>query len=238
MKTGMMKADFNNTAVVIPAYNAAQYLDELIGRIVRFFPKQQIFIIDDYSDDKTYEICESEGLNVYRFSSNRGKGAALQQGFEMAIDEGYKYAFTIDSDLQHKPEDFPIFIDRQNLSAADLVIGRRKLKLPKMPFLRVCSNSLTSLIVSLVVGSKIYDSQSGFRLYKLEPLKNMNFRSQRYQFETEVIIKLAKQKRVIDFVPIEVIYDGQCSHISHIRDIVNFVNIILYEVRNNKMEKT
>lgn len=232
----MMRADFENTAIVVPAYNAAKYLDELIRRIARFFPKQQIIIIDDSSDDDSFAICKQNGVIVHRFTSNRGKGAALQQGFNMAIENGYQYAFTIDSDLQHQPEDFPIFIERQNVTTADMVIGCRALKLPKMPFLRVCSNRLTSSIVSLVVGSRIYDSQSGFRLYKLEPLKKMRFRSQRYQFETEVIIKTAKQNGIIDFVPIEVIYDGQSSHISHMRDIANFVRVILSEI-TNKMEK-
>ncbi len=228
-----MKADWLNTTVVIPIYNSQQYLGELFERIMLYFPKEQIFAVNDASEDNSLKICEKNGVNVIDIPDNTGKGNALQQGFAAAFKRGFSFAFSIDSDLQHKPEDFEVFLDKQNEEEADLVIGKRDFSRDKMPLPRICSNATTSKIVSIFTQQKILDSQSGYRLYNLAAIKDFNFRTKRYQFETEVIIKIAKAGGLIDFVPIDTIYDGQKSNISHLRDIKNFVNIVLYEAFNN-----
>jgi hypothetical protein len=113
------------------------------------------------------------------------------------------------------------------------VIGKRDFSRDKMPLPRIASNATTSKIVSIFTQQKILDSQSGYRLYNLNFIKDFQFKTKRYQFETEVIIKIAKAGGLIDFVPIDTIYDGQKSYISHLRDIKNFVNIVLQEAFEN-----
>ncbi len=126
----------------------------------------------------------------------------------------------------------PKFIAKQNENEADLVIGMREFSPDIMPVHRVMSNTITSKIVSLVAGKNILDSQSGYRLYSLDKLAGLKFVSNRYQFETEVILKLAKLESQIEFVPIPTIYNGQESHISNFRDIGNFVKIVIHEMIN------
>ena len=227
-----MKADWKNTAVVVPIYNSEKYLPELLKRIMEYFPLESIFAVNDASEDNSNNICKKISLNLIDLTINCGKGNALQKGFEAAIDEGYKFAFTIDSDLQHKPEDFPDFIQKQNELDLELVIGKRDFSHKKMPFHRICSNTLTSWVVSRASKQKILDSQCGFRLYNLEILKGMKFQTKRYQFETEIILKIAKRNGKVGFTPIETIYDGQKSYISGWRDIKNFIKIVLYEMKN------
>lgn len=224
-----MKADWKNSAVVIPIYNSEEYLGELFRRIFLYFPKEQVFAVNDASTDGSEAICREYQVHLITISDNQGKGNALQEGFDAARDNGFKFAFSIDSDLQHKPEDFALFLSKQNEEEADLVIGKRDFSSDKMPFPRICSNTTTSKIVSIFTQQNILDSQSGYRLYNLELIQEFSFRTKRYQFETEVIIKLAKAGGLIDFVPIETIYDGQKSHISNLREIKNFVNVILHE---------
>lgn len=231
-----MKADQRNTAVVVPIFNSAEYLEELFERIFKFFPKENIFAINDASEDNSAGFCETSGVNVINIPVNSGKGNALQIGFNAAVKKGFKFAFSIDSDLQHKPEDFPDFFKKQNDYKFDLVIGKRDFSRSKMPFPRICSNRLTSCIVSLKTRQKIADSQCGFRLYNLDIIKDFKFRTKRYQFETEIIIKIAKAGGRIGFVPIATIYDGQRSYISHFRDIKNFIEIVCYEMIH-KLEK-
>ncbi len=227
-----MKANKQNTAIVIPVYNSEKYLDELITKILYFFPKENIFAIDDGSSDNSAEICSSFGINLSKLSQNSGKGSALKKGFEEAIMNDFVFAITLDSDLQHDPNQIPVFIKKQNEKEADLIIGKRNFSIKKMPFPRICSNTLTSFVVSLVTGYKIYDSQSGYRLYNLNLIKNLKFVSEKYQFETEIILKFAKLKAKIDFVKIETIYKGQKSYISHFRDIMNFIKIVIHEIKN------
>jgi glycosyltransferase involved in cell wall biosynthesis len=217
-------------AVIVPIYNAEKYLVELIARIARQIPRQNIIAINDASQDSSARICEDLQIQTINFPLNRGKGAALQAGFHSAIEQGFSHAFSIDSDLQHLPEDIPRFLQQLEKTEADLIIGRRQFSLKSMPWPRIFSNTTTSKIVSWVSKTKIYDSQSGYRLYHLDPLKKMIFRSQRYQFETEIILKLAKKKCKFSFVEIDTIYTDQVSYISHFRDIANFIKIVCYEL--------
>jgi len=224
-----MKANWGNSAVVIPIYNSEKYLDELFDRILKYFPIEHVFAVNDASTDGSENICRKFDVNLINIAENTGKGNALQEGFNAAFGKRFYFAFSIDSDLQHKPEDFDIFLKKQNEEQADLVIGKRDFSRDKMPLPRIASNATTSKIVSIFTQQKILDSQSGYRLYNLETIKDFNFITKRYQFETEVIIKIAKAGGLIDFVPIDTIYSGQISHISHLRDIKNFVNIVLHE---------
>ncbi|NQV18850.1 MAG: glycosyltransferase family 2 protein [Armatimonadetes bacterium] len=225
-----MKADWKNTAVIVPIYNSSKYLEELFRRIFYIFPAGSVYAINDASTDNSTEICKVSGVNLINVPINRGKGNALNVGFKEAITDGFKFAFSIDSDLQHKPENFPGFLEKQNKDEIDLLIGRRILSNRKMPFMRICSNSITSKIVSIITKQKILDSQCGFRLYNLDSIKGFKFRTKRYQFETEVILKLAKAGGKTGFIEIETIYDGQKSYISHLRDIKNFIKIVVYEI--------
>lgn len=228
-----MKANWQNTAVVIPVYNSENYLPQLFDRVLKYYSTHQIFAVNDASEDNSLQICKKFDLNLIDVPQNTGKGNALQEGFEAAGRKGFNFAFSIDSDLQHKPEDFEKFLKKQNEEEADLVIGKRDFSRDKMPLPRIASNATTSRIVSIFTQQKILDSQSGYRLYNLDFIKDFKFKTKRYQFETEVIIKIAKAGGLIDFVPIDTIYDGQKSYISHLRDIKNFVNIVLQEAFGN-----
>lgn len=219
--------------MIIPVFNSEKYLPELFERVFRYFPKEQVFAINDGSEDNSPKICNEYEVNLIDFSQNSGKGMALQAGFREARQKGFEFAFSIDSDLQHKPEEFAIFFRKQNVEEAVLVIGKRDFSRDKMPLPRIASNATTSKIVSIFTQQKILDSQSGYRLYNLNFIKDFQFKTKRYQFETEVIIKIAKAGGLIDFVPIDTIYDGQKSYISHLRDIKNFVNIVLQEAFEN-----
>ncbi len=224
--TKSLSADFNNTAVVIPIYNCARYLPDLIKRVKVHFPGDQIFVINDASTDNSFSLASGLGINVIDFETNLGKGAALQAGLDRCCQKGYNYAITLDGDLQHLPEEIPAFLKEQNTKTSDLVIGKRLFQLSEMPLMRICSNGLTSLIVSLVTGMKIKDSQSGYRLYSLALYSQFKYHSSRYQFETEIILKYAREKALIDFIPIKTIYGDQTSHIIHFRDIANFIKIV------------
>jgi len=235
----MKEADWKNTAVIIPVYNSESHLEELFNRILKFFSKKQIFAVNDASQDNSEEICRSFKVNVINFPVNSGKGFALQKGFQVAISAGYDFSFVIDSDLQHEPEEFPNFLKMQSKNNFEIIIGRRDFSLNQMPFPRVFSNSVTSGIVSLFTGHKIEDSQSGFRLYDLGIIRELKFRTRRYQFETEIIMKFVEKGARIGFVPIKTIYNDEKSHISHFRDIIYFLDVIIYEkiLKGFKKEK-
>jgi glycosyltransferase involved in cell wall biosynthesis len=222
-----MKSNIENTIIVVPIYNGAKHLKELFSRINKVEPKLKIIAINDASKDNTKSILAEADVISINFTENKGKGAALQAGFLKAIELGFDYAVSIDCDLQHEPEDIPNFMKMQNITDANLVIGRRSFKLGDMPPARIFSNSTTTAMVSKIMGQKVYDSQSGYRLYDLNIVKQLQFETNRYQFETEILLKYKKFNPKLAFVDILTIYQDEVSYISHGRDILNFIKILL-----------
>jgi len=224
-----LKADKTNTAVIIPVYNAERHLPELYRQLLTHFPAEQLIFVNDCSTDNSGKLCEGFRTNYREFKINQGKGAALQAGFQIAIEKGFEFAFSIDADLQHDPAEIPNFLKKQNETNSAMIIGKRDFNVT-MPWQRKFSNSTTSKVVSIVTKQDIVDSQSGYRLYQLDPIKKLSFKSTRYQFETEIIIKFAKLGAQIKFVPIQTIYNDEVSYISHFRDIGNFIAIVWHEL--------
>jgi len=220
-------ASIENTAIVMPVYNSEKHLISLISQLLEHFPANQIIAVDDGSGDNSAQICRNQGITLIAFEQNRGKGAALLAGMKNAWQAGYKFAITIDSDEQHKPCHLPEFITRQQQTKAAMVIGKRDFNPRIMPLSRIWSNKLTSFMVSITVRQKVTDSQCGYRLYYLEPVMNMNLVSSRYQFETEILLKMARAKYLIADTNIDTVYGNEISHINHLRDIKNFINILV-----------
>jgi len=224
--SNFIQADRNNTVVILPVFNSASHLNRLIPDLLQFFPKDQIFAVNDGSSDNSSDICHSFQIKTIDFDYNLGKGAALWEGIKKAMQEGYLYAFSLDSDEQHLPEHIPQFFNIMNSTQAGLVIGNRDFNPDLMPWQRILSNQITSLLVSISFGQKIPDSQCGYRLYSLTPLKKFMPKTLRYQFETEILLHYAQENVPISSTPIKTVYADEISYINHLRDIWNFVAVI------------
>ena len=222
-----MKANIENTLIVIPVYNNARYITKLYQKINNIYQNAHLLFINDGSTDRSLEIMQILALNVLDLKKNKGKGFALKTGFEYAKTNKFQYVITMDSDLQHDPNYLPNFFITQNVENADLVIGFRDFSFQNMPFARVFSNAITSSIVSYKTGVEIMDSQSGYRLYNLDYYDKRNIITDKYQMETEILLSYIKQKALIAHTEIPVIYGEENSNISHLRDILNFIKIII-----------
>lgn len=100
-----------NICVVVPTYNNEKTIIEVVDKIFDYC--EDIIIVDDGSRDKTKQLLskyKTEGINIVRHQTNKGKGKALKTGLTTARKLGFKYAITIDSDGQHYPEDIPYFV--------------------------------------------------------------------------------------------------------------------------------
>jgi len=223
----LQDADHENIALILPVYNSEKHLNSLISQLLEHFPANQIIAVDDGSSDNSAQICRNKEITLIEFEQNRGKGAALLAGMKKAWQAGYKFTITIDSDEQHKPCHLPEFIIRQQQTKAAMVLGKRDFNSRIMPLPRIWSNKLTSFMVSITVRQKVADSQCGYRLYYLKPVMDMKLVSSRYQFETEILLKMAKAKYLLADTDIDTVYGEETSHINHLRDIKNFINILI-----------
>lgn len=213
--------------ILIPAYNAQRTLPDLLRQIqsLKSAP-QHIFVVDDGSTDRTAEVIGQAGVTLLQNAVNRGKGHALRRGFRLFMEQSDSaYLLCLDADLQHPPHMAADFL-AQARSGVKIVIGRRKRSPQHMPLMRIVSNTLTSAILSLLLGQKIHDSQCGYRLIERSVLEEIQLTEDGFQLETEFIIESVKRGHSIRFVPIPTIYNHQDSYINHLGDTLRFIKLV------------
>lgn len=210
--------------VLIPAYNSGKYLDELIPRCRKYVCDENLLFVNDGSTDDTLALLKKHGVNYITFPENRGKGAALKAGYAYGIERGYRSVLTLDSDLQHLPEDLPAFFALDN--GQRIVIGTRRMDLSIMPFARWLTNNLTSMIISVFSTQRVRDSQSGYRLIPTKVLRAIPLKTVGYDFESELLFKAGALLVAVAEVEIATIYEGSTSYIHPLRDTKRFVRQI------------
>jgi glycosyltransferase involved in cell wall biosynthesis len=186
-------------SVVIPARNEEKNIGKVIQAIRKVSGKFQIIVIDDGSTDRTGEVARSKGCDVYRLKENRGKGYACRLGASRA--KGDRIVF-IDADGQFYPEEIPRLAER--LDSCDIAIGARKMK--SVPVQRRISNSFARRLVNSIAGRKYKDALCGFRAAKKDAFEKLGLEKDRYEFESEMLIKAAKRGLRVCEVPVKVRY--------------------------------
>ena len=204
---------------VIPAFNAANSLPGLLHRIKSRIA--DILVVDDGSVDQTSSVALQTGVNVLRHKINKGKGAALKTGFASALVSSFDAVITIDADGQHDPDDIPRFIQAHADSCADVIIGSRRENKGGMPWPRRISNWSTSRILSSILNTEIEDSQCGYRLISRAVLESVKLDSDKFDLESEIIIKAVRAGFKIRFLHVKSNYDTASG--SHIRPLIDTI---------------
>jgi glycosyltransferase involved in cell wall biosynthesis len=212
--------------VLIPAYNASLTISELIENTSKFVDKSSIVVIDDGSKDQTFEIAKNAGAMVLKHERNRGKGEALKTGFKYAQRKDHDALITMDADLQHDPSSIKNFLQKANENINDIIIGTRDINLKKMPLARWLTNNLCSVILSILSGQRVRDSQSGYRLISTQVLKKVKLKAKKYDLESEILVKAGRAGFKIDSVPIRTIYRGSKSFINPFVDTGRFIKVM------------
>ena len=216
-------------SILIPVYNAEKSLPILLDKINHIDKKpEKIYVVDDGSCDSTSEMIEKFPVHGIKLEKNKGKGYALRVGFNKFLDSGdSEYLICMDADLQHPPKSIPDFLSFAENTHMDLIIGARKISPRTMPFHRVMSNKITSIILSWITGLDIPDSQCGFRLIHREFLKSLKLNERGFQAESEMILIAAGMKKRIGFIPIPTVYHSGTSNINLVSDTLRFIRLIL-----------
>ena len=192
--------------IVIPTYNEDQVIQDVI-REIQAAGYRNIIIVDDGSADDTYaKALAMPGVVVLRHHLNRGKGAATKTGIEAAKMLGANIIVTMDGDGQHNPKDIAELIKPIRDSHCDVVLGTR-LKNPRgMPWHKILANWIGNAITWYFYGLWVSDSQSGFRAYSRHASELINTKTDRYEYDSEVIREIYLYKLKYREVPIEVRY--------------------------------
>lgn len=207
-------------AVIIPAYNAADTLECLLSKVAGYVNLSDVTVVNDGSNDATALIMGKFPIRSLAHIANCGKGRALKTGFAQTLSLGYDAVITLDADGQHPPEYIPQLIQTAQ-KRFDIVIGSRRRQFDRMSLARFLSNNITTVVVSLLAGRYIQDSQCGYRLIRREVLEKIELISDGYQLESELLIKAGRMGFSIGHLPVDVRSSGT-SHIRHLADTIKF----------------
>ena len=228
MKDWQAVFDEERVCVIVPTYNNERTIVDVLRRIRAY--TRNIIVVNDGSTPATMEAVAaafevSELPDIVDYTPNRGKGYALMQGFRRALEAGYRYAVTIDSDGQHYPEDIPVVMDCHLADNEALVVGSRNLTADNMPSKNTFANKFSNFWFHLQTGIPLEDTQSGYRLY---PLETINLRwpiTPRYEAELELLVFSAWRGVPVVSVPVRVYYPPEGERVSHFRPFWDFFRI-------------
>lgn len=212
-----------DTVVIIPTYNNAGTLKDVLSRtLAQGLP---IVVIDDGCTDGTREILSGfKDVTVIAHPKNQGKGAALKTAFRWALEKGYAYAVTIDSDGQHYPEDIPDLLKAKG--ERTIVVGSRTTRGANAG--GSFANRFSNFWFTAYTGIRLTDTQTGFRLYPLRDLPSLKVVGNRY--EAELSLLLFSAWKGFRLVPVQVRVNYPKDRVTHFRPFQDFMRITLVNI--------
>lgn len=216
------KIDALSLCVIVPTYNNEKTLRRVLDSLLPYTSK--IIVVNDGSTDSTAKILKEYPQLIHvSHAQNSGKGVALRNGFKKAIELGFRYAITIDSDGQHFASDLPVFLDEIAKNPNTLLIGSRNMTHDDVPKKSSFGNRFSNFWFWFETGIRLQDTQSGYRLYPLKLIPEKYF-TNKFEFEIEVIVRSAWKGIPVKNVPVQVLYDPD-ERVSHFRPFKDFTRI-------------
>lgn len=213
-----------NCCVIIPTYNNSKTLKGVIESVLAY--TDDIIVVNDGSTDETKKILDGyPNIQVLHFAVNKGKGNALRKGFKEAVSLGYDRAITIDSDGQHFADDIPVFFRKLKENPDYLIVGARNMSGVSIPGKSSFGYKISNFWFHFETGVKLPDTQSGFRLYPVRLMDNLNFFTTKYEFEIEVLVKSSWDGIPLESVPIQVFYAKGKERVTHFRPLTDFTRV-------------
>ena len=211
----------SDIAVVVPAYNVGDRLGAVLDGLLAI--ASTVIVVDDGSTDGCAGPAQDRPVSLITFDRNRGKGHALVAGYKKALeDPQIQCVAVVDADGQHDPAELPHLYDAMKDRKADFVIGAREFGGVHVPLRSRFGNVLTISLCAVLLGTRVHDTQSGYRLLSRRFLEAVlpGVRGGRYETEMELLGKAIGGGFKVVSVPIQTIYEegNVSSHFHKIRD--------------------
>jgi glycosyltransferase involved in cell wall biosynthesis len=194
-----------NLSVIVPVYNEAGSIREILRRVETTGLAREIIVVDDGSTDETRAILkelDGKGLiQVVLHESNQGKGTALRTGFSYARGD---VLLIQDADLEYDPREYPNLLRPIEEGVADVVYGSRFLGAGRRPILfwNMVANRMLTLLTNILYNNILTDMETGYKVFRRKVIENMPLHARRFEFEPEFTAKILKRKVRIFEVPI------------------------------------
>ncbi len=200
------------TLVVVPTYEEAANITEVLHRVRAAAPEVDVLVVDDSSPDGTADLARASAkelgqVDVLVRERKDGLGNAYRHGFREGFDRGYEILVQMDADLSHDPAELPNLIGAIE-GGAEMVIGSRYIpggEIPHWPWYRRALSRYGNRYACLVLGMDVHDATSGYRAYRVDALKAIDIfstRSKGYGFQIETAYRVSRSQRLLAEVPI------------------------------------
>jgi len=187
------------TVAVIPAYNEEKTIYWVVQKTKKYVDR--VIVVDDCSTDDTGRLAKRAGARVVRHARNSGLGSSIRTGLKAAMKTKADIVITLDGDGQHNPEDIKKFISAIN-NGYDFVLGERDLR--KYPFVKKLGNFFLQTATNFIAGTRLKDTESGFRAFRQNALEKLYLKSERYEIAVEIIFEVGRNELKATNVPIKV----------------------------------
>jgi len=186
-------------SVVMPVYNERATLHEVVGRVLAVPVDLELICVDDGSKDGSREILDElqkqyPQIRVFLQPQNMGKGAALRRGIQEAKGD---YVIVQDADLEYDPAEYPVLLGPLDQGKADVVFGSRFLgggPHRVLYFWHSVGNSLLTLLSNIVTDLNLTDMETCYKVFRREILQSIPIEEERFGFEPEITVKIAKRR--------------------------------------------
>jgi len=193
--------------LVLPTYDEAENVVEVLDRVRQASPDLHVLVVDDASPDGTADVAEGQGAEVLRRTAKSGLGSAYRDGFRWGLDRGFDVLLEMDSDLSHDPADIPSLLGAIEFGA-DLAIGSRYVpggSIPDWAWHRRQLSRWGNRYAAGVLGLAVNDSTAGFRAYRATVLRRIDLdrvRADGYGFQIEMTYEVVRLGGKVVEVPI------------------------------------
>ena len=206
-------------SILVPVYNEERTLEEVVRRVSIIATPKEIILVDDGSTDRSREILtrlQTENgrsgdpltsIRVFFQEKNQGKGAAIKAALSHVTGD---VIIIQDADLEYDPKDYPTLLEPIQTGLADVVYGTRFYgggAHRVLFFWHYVGNLLLTLISNMITNLNLSDMEVGYKVFRAEAVKGIDLKSQRFGFEPEITVKLAKKQCRFYEVPIS--YHGR-----------------------------
>lgn len=228
----MPSLPMEKSIALIPCYDSEKFIKEVVEGSLKY--AKYLLLVDDGSKDSTPDILRKyqeqypDRVFALIHEQNRGKGHALLSGFQLALEKiDFQALVTMDSDCQHRPEDFPR-LSQAIFDGEDFVIGTRVFN--EMPFRSRFANTMISFILRSCFWHAPHDTQSGYRAFNKKMIEEIqsNVKGGQYEMEFDCLLYALSHKKRMRSIPISTIYidDNASSKFSPVRDSIKILKVM------------
>ena len=194
----------NQLLILIPAFNEAGAISDVIREVRQMMPKTPILVVDDASKDATYDRAKAAGADVLRLPHHLGLGGCVQAGYKLAFELGYEYVIRVDGDGQHDPKYIPDLLKVLHQTGCHMVIGSRFYQNngAHTSAVRAIGIWMFRIVLRPILGQPVHDPTSGFVGVNREALQVFTGSFPLEYPEIEALVVLQRKKFRFQEVPV------------------------------------